>query len=67
MALPEPNWTDEELAVRVAYELCPAIRRQYRTFERAMAEPLIAKVLRLSGTAWLKNKKTQGIDDARPR
>lgn len=59
MALPEPHWTEEELALHVAYEQCPRLRALYPTFERAMAEPAVARALRLCARARLRRARPE--------
>lgn len=56
MPLPEPNWTEAELALHVAYEQSPVTRRQFGTFKQAMKNPAVAAALRLAGNAWLRNR-----------
>ena len=63
MAATEPNWSQEELALHAAYEQCPQLRQIHPTFERAMAEPLIAKALQLAARAWLKNQPKHNTED----
>lgn len=56
MASTHPDhWTDEELALHVAYEQAAALRAHY-TFERALQEPAVAHALRLAGKAWLRKR-----------
>jgi len=63
MAMAEPNWTDEELALHVAFERSPRLRRLYVTFDRAMAEPAVARALRAAAHAWLKSRPPEPEDD----
>jgi hypothetical protein len=54
------EWTEQELALHVAYELSPGIRRRYSTYQQAMAEPLISKTLSLVAKAWLRQQQHAG-------
>jgi hypothetical protein len=53
MRAPEP-WSTEERALRIAYERSDALHRTHPTFERAMADALIAHTLRLAARCWLR-------------
>lgn len=53
----QTEWTQEEMALHVAYELSPDIRRHYESYSKAMAEPLISKTLSLFAKAWLRKQQ----------
>lgn len=59
MPIPEPNWTEAELALRVAWELDPATRSRFGTLDKAMNNPAVAAALRLSGAAWLRKRQKE--------
>lgn len=52
MATHEPQWTPEEEALHVAYELSPELRLQFPTFTAAMNNPATAAALRAFAHAW---------------
>lgn len=57
MTTQEPNWTEDELALRVAYELSPRLRTLFPTFELAMNDKPVAAALRTFAHAWQRQQQ----------
>jgi len=59
MATRAPEWTPEEQALHVAYELSPTLRRRFPTYELAMSNEAVAAALRAFSHAWRKTTQQQ--------
>jgi len=53
------QWTPEEEALHVAYELSPGLRRSFTTYTAAMNDPAAAAILGVFARAWRRKQQQQ--------